>query len=1234
MPKTQKTKLSKPRRGFTLIITITLMVLLTLIGIGLLSLSSVTLRASNQADSMSVARANSRMALILAINELQKSAGPDQRITARSDILGENLVRPRLTGVWKSRNPIATPPTTADYSPGSKKGMFLNWLVSTANSSDATNQDFANTLAKDPIRLWDKGTLGNDAPQADLIEAGKMLVTGSNDRISALAWAVSDEGIKARINTPYDKAAVTDGAKTAQLGSGERAGVEFMSGLDGLSRDKFEVTTPTYASIKKGITSLNSQLAASDLAANVAGAMKQHTHDLTAYSTGLFVDVATGGLKEDFQTIMENTTLPAAYASKGVYASRLGMSAVQAPGDPRWESFFQYGRLYRDKVINSSGVPLVKAQTPNSWVAGTVQPDVNTGQADTTTVNKTPPAGMVIMPSVAKVQVLFSLQGNDTLEYPGPIGAPVPDTAPQLHNPQGNYWRGTPFHYELDLEYTPVITLHNPYNVAMEFSNMKVVYKNVPFAAQIYRNGVAQCTDGPAGTGGLVPIDQMFFRSNELGLVSKKFGISLKSKGPSGQPDSTTIRLLPGEVKTFAPYLDPNHTWYMEHRGNRIWWDFDSNDANNMTQNIVAIPGWRGHGTGFVLDWWNAAPWRIGGPDKEYGRWAGCIGMARNDQMHVRFAPRSVPNLCQNKFTILLTADMASGSSTTATLSKIIEVDYENPDGMQTFLYGAGGSKRYPKTGTVTALDIVDHSSTPLKERVRARPFALLTVQAKTTYGAFDADKRDGRHAAKPWSFAHAVSNGTSGKVISEHPANHAYELDLIALEKQTDVADLIEIDGSDRSNFISGHTSQKGAKFGVMYDIPLAPVQTLASLNGVNPGGSSGFLPRIAQPIGNSWACPMMSPSLFKEAGAASFLNDHAFLLNMALYDRFYFSGLATQVGAFSTGKNYAQLVSDFSKGTSLTDPRMALHLPDGAKPTDMSAKLAAGNANRYAQVAAWQKMNGAFNINSTSVSAWKAMLASIHSNEAIYNKITGINTSALTKLPATGSTDARISRLRLPVSAAGEVGAFWLGPRELYEGDLDTLATEIVKQVRSRGPFLSMAEFVNRQLGTDAKAQNGALQQAIELSKINQKSTPEAKLLVNQHSGYNIDAAKVATYKYKNATAGTGSSAQGAPGAISQADLLNVLGNAATPRSDTFTIRAYGEARDSSNKITAVAYCEAVIQRQPEYVDPADPVYAMIKPPPPSTTTNPILTSTSNINFGRKMKMMSFRWLAKDEV
>ena len=242
------------------------MMLLAILGIGLLTLSGITLRASSQGDAMSRARSNARLALILAINELQKSAGPDQRITARSDILGADLLRPRLTGVWKSRNSIVTPPTIADYTPASKKGQFLNWLVSSASPRDTTSQDFANSLASNPIRLWGRGTLGSDAPEADLIDAGKVLVIGAGTRKGALAWAVSDEGIKARINTPYDKSATTDGAKTAQLGSGERAGVEFMSGLNALSREKFEVSTPTYALMKKGVTSLEARLAADSIA--------------------------------------------------------------------------------------------------------------------------------------------------------------------------------------------------------------------------------------------------------------------------------------------------------------------------------------------------------------------------------------------------------------------------------------------------------------------------------------------------------------------------------------------------------------------------------------------------------------------------------------------------------------------------------------------------------------------------------------------------------------------------------------------------------------------------------------------------------------------------------------------------------------------------------------------------------------------------------------------------------
>ena len=68
-------------RGFALIVTLSLMILLTVIAVGLLSLSSITLRGTTVSSARQTAQANARMALMLAIAQLQKSAGQDQRIT-------------------------------------------------------------------------------------------------------------------------------------------------------------------------------------------------------------------------------------------------------------------------------------------------------------------------------------------------------------------------------------------------------------------------------------------------------------------------------------------------------------------------------------------------------------------------------------------------------------------------------------------------------------------------------------------------------------------------------------------------------------------------------------------------------------------------------------------------------------------------------------------------------------------------------------------------------------------------------------------------------------------------------------------------------------------------------------------------------------------------------------------------------------------------------------------------
>jgi len=124
-----------PHRGFTLIITISLMVLLAMVAVGLLSLSSITVRASSQGQAEATARANARLSLILAIGELQSLAGADTRVSARADILDET--HPPVLGVWKSwegtnheisGNFAGRPKSPGNYQ-AAKEGRFLDAMA-------------------------------------------------------------------------------------------------------------------------------------------------------------------------------------------------------------------------------------------------------------------------------------------------------------------------------------------------------------------------------------------------------------------------------------------------------------------------------------------------------------------------------------------------------------------------------------------------------------------------------------------------------------------------------------------------------------------------------------------------------------------------------------------------------------------------------------------------------------------------------------------------------------------------------------------------------------------------------------------------------------------------------------------------------------------------------------------------------------------------------------------------
>ena len=97
-------------RGFALVVTVSMLVLLTLLAVSMLSLSSLSLNNASVNKAQEQARSNARMALMMAIGELQESMGPDMRVSAPSSILdpiedtvaAEGVAQTQWLGVYNS----------------------------------------------------------------------------------------------------------------------------------------------------------------------------------------------------------------------------------------------------------------------------------------------------------------------------------------------------------------------------------------------------------------------------------------------------------------------------------------------------------------------------------------------------------------------------------------------------------------------------------------------------------------------------------------------------------------------------------------------------------------------------------------------------------------------------------------------------------------------------------------------------------------------------------------------------------------------------------------------------------------------------------------------------------------------------------------------------------------------------------------------------------------------------
>jgi hypothetical protein len=423
---------------------------------------------------------------------------------------------------------------------------------------------------------------------------------------------------------------------------------------------------------------------------------------------------------------------------------------------------------------------------------------------------------------------------------------------------------------------------------------------------------------------------------------------------------------------------------------------------------------------------------------------------------------------------------------------------------------------------------------------------------------------------------------------------------------------------------------------------------------NGLMPVGGSLCDPLI--PLNQSWNGQW-------NAATGLIAMDDNFLMNQALFDTYFFS---TVPPLNLTDPSYDACFPALTTGTApftdadiaagavtLPNSRMQIYRKNGVAPS-------AASLQQYNTAAPNLMLNGAFNVNSTSVPAWEALLSSLSGNSENY-----LSSAGFTALSAS-TLQNPIYRFLSPYSDDGASGNAsgntvntpWGGTHSLSNSQVQSLAQQIVAQVQRRGPFLSMADFLNRRLDGNQNTAtglgfSGALQAAIDSTAINSTNIP---LTSGMTTGTQCELFSFNPFAAQTFAPGTlpNNTLVGIPGWLMQQDIVQCFSPVMTVRSDTFVVRCYGEADNQRTGATeGRAWCEAVIQRYPDYIDQSDthlstalspatnaagdgtPVYdwAAYNRNLQTGSLNQVVDSI-NLNFGRRFKIVSFRWLNESDL
>ncbi len=1172
--------LSRRTSGFALIISLALMVFILMLMLSLSTLVQMGTLQGSVAAQQTEARQLALFSAMLALGELQQTAGPDQRVTARAGILDDTpeteaitgLDEPYWTGVW------ITDPDDADNGTGGdahqnpapiKNGLgnpggALAWLVSTPGANPLNNTRSETDV---PLLLVDAS---DPADPRNIYLPPQQIRDADGDISGKYAWWVADDGVKASLamDNPWARSNESRDAAIAALAATRTAPelIEENDSLYDLSplQDLGSIhTDASYTQLLERAGGLNQLLLLLQQAGLDSGEGQElianHFHDLTSLSLGVLADVREGGLKRNLSAAFSNTddfaTLKSEHgnlvfghrdqaepydprdsdAARGASGST---NKRRDPGGPPWEQLRSFYRLRGDTV--------------------SVQPQTNTQ--------------MGVGPIVTVIQMHMHLL---LLKAPGA-------------NQQ----------YIARLMFFPAVVLWNPYNVALPSTDYNLFLTTNSNKIKYNWTPQVEWTDADGTTHTWAPGTIFEGADDSQNRGAFRFNIS--------------SAFGPGEAKLFLPGSVQPQNWA---------------SGNGSPLVDASAPGFVSGGYFYSELSDRFDPVAIAGVPPKTGlpfvlRLVSDSGTTGISYLHVGLG-LDVGNgnladmISQGPLQDISGFNQSNLGKTSG--SSVLSPEWAvSPTAIPSFasdattpwdalpLAALGGDNYFPILGFTQHFRWVQNLS-PVTYPGSPSPTPIVSTLASYNPRAARSDRTpieqtqdgDTRYNSLylSWSGNRSDSMGSSQTTMRGSDSEDWGRF----YSSLTYTQPTVGFTDDTNSSFITQDT---------LFDLPGGPeyFQSVGSLmhaslappmprtNSVedylvafSSSGSDWNLnssyPAFA--IGNSLA-PLGVPldersrhtyktAKYLSSDPGSLIYDWSYLLNDYLWDRYFFAEYDTNTGA-------------------MLNPRLV-----------PLAGATAAQITSYEDAAAALMVNGAFNVNSTSVDAWRALLAGTVGAT--------VNTTAYdTRAPYLQNLDPLLGDAD---TADEEDAQTYAGFRTLNAAEIDSLAQEIVKQVKKRGPFTSMAHFVNRViddadflssrenanlvLSADNRERAiGALQAALEASIVNDRYEDDSNSI-----SYN----ELNMFDQFNRYTGMGSLSYGQPGYLTQGNLLSRLGAALSPRSDTFTIRAYGESVNPLTGSTeATARCELVVQRQPDELTPG-----------------------SN---NRRFVVVSFRWLDNHEI